>query len=142
LPVWAIELGGDAWLYGFPEIPGIDGPAGFKVAKHFPEETIDPDDDLAKEVRTGDEEVVRPFLEKWLPSAAGACTKVHTCMYGNSDDGHFQIGTLSGHKRVVVIAGLSGHGFKFQPVLGEIGADLVLEGATQHNIAFLPCRQK
>jgi glycine/D-amino acid oxidase-like deaminating enzyme len=58
-------------------------------------------------------------------------------MYGNSDDGHFRIGLLPQHNRVCVIAGLSGHGFKFQPVLGEIGADLVLKGNTDFDISFL-----
>ncbi len=137
LPVWAIELGGDAWLYGFPETAGIDGPSGFKVAKHFPAQAINPDDEQAKEVQEGDEEDVRPYMEKWLPEAAGQCTSVRTCMYGNSDDGHFRIGILPGHSHVVVIAGLSGHGFKFQPVLGEIGADLATEGETAIDISFI-----
>ena len=137
LPVWALQLDGDAWLYGFPEINAVEGPVGFKVAKHFPQETIDPDDDVAKQNRADDAESVRPHLEKWLPATAGACTATHTCMYGNSEDGHFRIGMLHGHKRVVVIAGLSGHGFKFQPVLGEIGADLILQGAGEFDISFL-----
>ena len=137
LPVWAIQLDGDAWLYGFPEISGIEGPKGFKVARHFPEETINPDDDSAKQTREDDVETVRPHLEKWLPAIAGDCTTTHTCMYGNSDDGHFRIGILGEHKQVVVIAGLSGHGFKFQPVLGELGADLVMTGSSSYEIGFL-----
>jgi glycine/D-amino acid oxidase-like deaminating enzyme len=35
------------------------------------------------------------------------------------------------------VAGLSGHGFKFTPVLGEILAELALEGATRQPIEFL-----
>ena len=137
LPVWALQLDGEAWLYGFPEINAVEGPVGFKVAKHFPQETIDPDDDVAKQTRADDAESVRPHLEKWLPATAGACTTTRTCMYGNSEDGYFRIGKLQGHQRVVVIAGLSGHGFKFQPVLGEIGADLILQGTSEFEISFL-----
>ena len=137
LPVWSIEMGGDIWLYGFPMTPNIPGPAGLKVAKHFPEETIDPDDEVAKEVRADDEETVRSYLEEWLPEVAGSCITMHTCMYGNSDDGHFRIGLLPEHNRVCVIAGLSGHGFKFQPVVGEIGADLAMKGRTEFDISFL-----
>jgi glycine/D-amino acid oxidase-like deaminating enzyme len=40
-------------------------------------------------------------------------------------------------ERVAFAAGLSGHGFKFSPVLGEILADLVLTGATTLDIEFL-----
>ena len=137
LPVWSIEMGGDVWLYGFPTTPNIPGPVGLKVAKHFPEETIDPNDEDAKKIRADDQETVRSYLESWLPQVAGSCTSMHTCMYGNSDDGHFRIGMLPEHSHIVVIAGLSGHGFKFQPVLGEIGADLVLEGNTDFDISFL-----
>jgi glycine/D-amino acid oxidase-like deaminating enzyme len=38
---------------------------------------------------------------------------------------------------VVFGAGFSGHGYKFAPVIGEILADLALEGSTSHEIAFL-----
>lgn len=33
-------------------------------------------------------------------------------------------------------AGFSGHGFKFVPVIGEIVADLVCDGATAHPLAL------
>jgi sarcosine oxidase len=36
--------------------------------------------------------------------------------------------------RVVVACGFSGHGFKFVPVVGEIVADLVQDGTTEHDI--------
>jgi sarcosine oxidase len=137
LPVWSLQLEDDSWLYGFPEEDGLLGPKGLKVARHFPNETIDPDDENAKTVRKGDAEDVRPHLKKWLPGATGNCVVVRTCMYANSVDGHFRIGRLPNHERVTVIAGLSGHGFKFQPILGEIGADLALTGETPHGISFL-----
>ena len=44
-------------------------------------------------------------------------------------------------RRVTVAAGFSGHGFKFAPVVGEILADLALEGSTRHPISlFAPSR--
>jgi len=137
LPVWSLELEDNSWLYGFPEMGDLEGPKGLKVARHYPNETIDPDDDGAKAVRKGDAEDVRPFLKKWLPGATGDCVVVRTCMYANSEDGHFRIGLLPNHKNVTVIAGLSGHGFKFQPILGELGADLALNCTTSYDIEFL-----
>jgi sarcosine oxidase len=38
---------------------------------------------------------------------------------------------------VIVGAGFSGHGFKFCSVVGEILADLALDGETGHEIGFL-----
>jgi len=37
----------------------------------------------------------------------------------------------------VIAGGFSGHGFKFAPVVGEILADLALEGGTDHSIEFM-----
>jgi sarcosine oxidase len=40
-----------------------------------------------------------------------------------------------------VACGFAGHGFKFVPVVGEILADLTIDGATRHPIAvFDPAR--
>jgi sarcosine oxidase len=36
----------------------------------------------------------------------------------------------------VVACGFSGHGFKFVPVVGEILADLALDGRTDHPIGL------
>jgi glycine/D-amino acid oxidase-like deaminating enzyme len=38
---------------------------------------------------------------------------------------------------MVVVAGFSGHGYKFAPVVGEIAADLAIDGATPRPAAFL-----
>ncbi|PYR35790.1 MAG: N-methyl-L-tryptophan oxidase, partial [Acidobacteria bacterium] len=37
---------------------------------------------------------------------------------------------------VLVAAGFSGHGFKFCSVVGEILADLTLDGGTRHDISL------
>ena len=137
LPVWAVELDDTSLLYGFPRMKGLPGPHGFKVARHWVGPAINPDDDHAKEVVDGDASEVKELLARWLPQAVGPVLAVRTCMYSNSNSGHFRIGHHPESDRVTIIAGLSGHGFKFQPVLGEIGADLAICGSTEHNIDFL-----
>ncbi|GBD16745.1 Monomeric sarcosine oxidase [bacterium HR26] len=42
---------------------------------------------------------------------------------------------------MVIGCGFSGHGFKFASVVGEILADLALEGNTRHPIDFLSLRR-
>jgi len=49
-------------------------------------------------------------------------------------DEHFIIETSS--QAVSVAAGFSGHRFKFCSVVGEILADLALEGGTSHDISL------
>ena len=48
------------------------------------------------------------------------------------------------HTNVVIAAGFSGHGFKFCSVVGEIVAELALDGRSRHEIGMfgldrLPC---
>jgi glycine/D-amino acid oxidase-like deaminating enzyme len=54
-----------------------------------------------------------------------------------SPDEHFVIDSHPAYENVVFAAGLSGHGFKFVPVLGQALAQLVLDGATDLPIEFL-----
>lgn len=63
-----------------------------------------------------------PFLRNVLPGI-GCCLYGAACTYDNSPDEDFIIDTLPGHDNTLLITGLSGHGFKFASVLGEIAAD-------------------
>ena len=56
-------------------------------------------------------------------------------------DGHFVVDRHPQYPQVALAAGLSGHGFKFVPVLGKILADLALDGRTSLPIEFLSCRR-
>ena len=67
-----------------------------------------------------------------FPGGAGRLTHASTCMYTNSPDGHFIGGNHPFHNHVSIACGLSGHGFKFSSVLGEVLADLALEGKNHH----------
>ena len=64
------------------------------------------------------------------PAGHASCRAV-ACLYTTTPDQHFVIGP---HPRarpnVTVACGFSGHGFKFVPVVGEVLADLALDGST------------
>jgi sarcosine oxidase len=60
-----------------------------------------------------------------------------TCLFENSPDEHFVIDVHPDDENVVFAAGFSGHGFKFASVVGEILADLALDGGTEHEIGFM-----
>jgi sarcosine oxidase len=62
-------------------------------------------------------------------------------MYSNTPDAHFIIDRLADDPNVIVASACSGHGFKFSSVIGEILADLVLDGETRHPIGFLSARR-
>ena len=80
-------------------------------------------------------------LSTRLPTLPGRHLRGVACMYTTTPDQHFVIARHPGHATVTVAAGFSGHGFKFAPVVGEILADLALEGTTRHPISlFNPSR--
>jgi glycine/D-amino acid oxidase-like deaminating enzyme len=59
------------------------------------------------------------------------------CLYTMSPDENFIVDRHPAHANVVFAAGLSGHGFKFVPVLGRALAELALDGGTKLPIGFL-----
>ncbi len=132
---FAMETPSGQVFYGFPELDG----RGVKVAEHSGgEEVMDPSN-LERALRRGDQLPVEGFTREFLPGVSDQCTYHAACMYTESSDGHFIIDRHVEHERVVYAAGLSGHGFKFAPVLGEILADLALEGGTSLPMDFLRC---
>lgn len=119
----------DGHYYGFPrhDVPG------FKFGKfnHF-EETVDPDQ-MNREPRSKDEEVLRAYAERYFPEGAGPTMRLATCMFTNTPDGHFILDTLPDKPQITVGAGFSGHGFKFASVIGEILADITIDGKTDYD---------
>jgi len=62
-------------------------------------------------------------------------------MYTMSPDEHFVVDRHPELPNFVFAAGLSGHGFKFVPVLGRALADLALDGGTELPIEFLSLKR-
>ena len=131
LPIYIVD-DTDRIFYGFPYIDG----QGVKVAGlHFGDKA-DPDT-IDRTVSAGDEERVRRWLRRRMPLANGERRDARVCMYTNTPDAHFIIDRLAADPNVLVASACSGHGFKFSSVIGEILADLVIDGETRHPISFL-----
>jgi sarcosine oxidase len=131
LPIYIVD-DTDRIFYGFPYVEG----QGVKVAGlHFGDKA-DPDT-VDRVASPSDEERVRAWLRRRMPLANGERRDAKVCMYTNTPDANFIVDRLGGHPNVVVASACSGHGFKFSSVIGEILADLVLDGETRHPISFL-----
>ena len=76
-----------------------------------------------------------------VPTLPGRFLRAAPCMYTMTPDDHFVIATHPQHEQVTVACGFSGHGFKFVPVVGEILADLAIDGATTHPIGLFDPRR-
>jgi sarcosine oxidase len=131
-PVFNLVVPEGRW-YGFP----VFGVPGFKIGRyHHRNEVVDPDD-FDRAPQPADEELLRPFLQRYFPAGAGPTASLATCLFENSPDEHFLLDLHPDCPQAVVAAGFSGHGFKFCTVVGEIAADLALSGTTRHDVDFL-----
>jgi sarcosine oxidase len=63
------------------------------------------------------------------------------CLYTNAPDRDFIVGPLPDQPNVILVSACSGHGFKFAPAIGELGADLATAAPPRVAIqAFSPTR--
>jgi sarcosine oxidase len=128
-PVFLLQVP-EGFFYGFP----VFSVPGFKLGCfHHLREQVDPDT-LRREAGERDEAVLRSCIQPYFPDADGPTMALKVCMFTNTPDEHFIIDRLPDHPQVAIAAGFSGHGFKFCSVVGEILADLVARGATDHDI--------
>jgi monomeric sarcosine oxidase len=110
-------------IYGFPIHLGCNG--WVKATSHAFGTPTDPDhvtpqDDLA--IAT-----ISTQIRELLPGLNHAqIARVDSCMYDVTPDEDFILDRLPSDPRVIFATGLSGHGFKFGLLLGEILSSLVL----------------
>lgn len=116
-------------FYGFPAENGV-----LKVAQHTGGQVIgSPEERLPFGAVDSDTSEVAGFLNRILPGV-GAIGHGASCTYDNSPDEDFIIDTLPGQPNVMVVAGLSGHGFKYSSVLGEIASDFAQNKAAEFDL--------
>jgi sarcosine oxidase len=138
LPTWIYEPDDGNMFYSFPAVDGADTvKAAFFRADGTPADpnTID------REVHDEEVEFIRGYLGRHVPAMDGELVAARTCMYTNTPDQHFVVSAHPDHPQVAVAAGFSGHGYKFCSVIGEILADLAIDGGTGHPVdLFAPSR--
>ena len=130
---FAVEEDDGRFYYGFPAIDG----EGVKVAEHSGGAAIARPEDRGDAPEPGESEAIDAFLAQRIPALAGQPGSFQRCLYEISSDHHFLIDRHPASDRVVFGAGLSGHGFKFSPALGEALAVMTLEDRTPEHFKFL-----
>jgi len=130
LPVFLLDVE-EGLYYGLPEY----GIPGLKFGKMYHRrEVIDPDTWDRSAIEPEDLDVLRVAISRYLPDADGPILSLKTCIFTMAPDTHFIIDAVPGTSNVTVVSPCSGHGFKFSSVIGEIAADLALDGGTEHDI--------
>jgi glycine/D-amino acid oxidase-like deaminating enzyme len=136
-PAFLVDRPGlPAPLYGFPDF-GDGVKAAFHGSGDFTDAThINREINLSRDI-----EPIVTAMEQWMPGATQTFRSAKPCMYTLTPDANFVIDRHPTHANLILCGGFSGHGFKFAPVIGEIGADLALDGGSRHRIDFLSLRR-
>lgn len=129
VPVTIWELKSGKTFYTIP-----DEGEGFKIGVHYGGELTNVAE-IDRNVSASEASKARALLTKYIPPAGGEVLRSSVCMYTNTPDLHFLIDWLpDSAQRVLIVSPCSGHGFKFAPAIGEIGAQLVTGGASDFDI--------
>jgi sarcosine oxidase len=133
-PIYIWQTDKDTILYGFPATDCDH--CGVKAALHSGGDICTPDS-IERGIQEQDITEIREQLAACIPALNGNLLHAATCMYTMTPDEHFVVSRHPHYSQVTIACGFSGHGFKFTSVLGEVLADLSMEGRTKYPIDFL-----
>jgi sarcosine oxidase len=130
-PIYAYEYRAGNICYGFPRLS-----RGVKASvMHDGENVLDPDD-VERTVRESEVDKLRAALRPILPKLAKAQVRESdVCLFTNTPDHDFVIDFHPFSPQILISSPCSGHGFKFASAIGEIQADLLMEGKTKFDLS-------
>ena len=126
LALW--EFGPNAAFASFP----IEGGA-IKTTIHHGGDPTTPDT-VRRDVGADEVAAMRKMLKRFLPGANGAHRRSAVCLYTNVGGGDFLIDTHPRHRQVLLASPCSGFGFKFASAIGELLAELLVDGKTKWDL--------
>lgn len=113
-PAFLIERPEDCF-YCIPELDYL----GMKVAEHSGGVTVEDPSCVDRACDPGELAAAEAFLDRHFNFTRRRLVHHSVCMYSMSTDGHFVVDAHPDFPNIVFAAGMSGHGFKFAPVIGE-----------------------
>lgn len=140
-PIWIWEFGTavEDLMYGFPAIDGARG--GVKLASEQYKKSTNPDT-VSRDVSKQDiEEMYRGYVSPHFAGISERCVKAVSCLYTVTPDHRFVIDAHPEYPQVIVASPCSGHGFKHSAAIGEVLAQLVVEGHSEIDISAFAFRR-
>ena len=130
-PIWCYDNAAGQMTYGFPRLK-----RGVKMAVMHEGERS-PDGNAVRETADdADLALTRERCGELLPAIRTApMRELAACRFTNTPDLDFVIDHHPGHPQVLVSSPCSGHGYKFASAVGEVSAELLLDGGTAFDIS-------
>jgi sarcosine oxidase len=138
--IWTAEHGApdfrlmvaEGSFYGIPSVDGL----GLKIGRHDQGQPTTART-IRRDVDAAESDYLRAVLDAYLPGASGPVTQVITCMYTMTPDEQYIVESHPAFPQVVYGCGCSGTSYKFSGVIGEMLADLALDGTTSYDTRFI-----
>lgn len=127
-PIALWEFGPNAAFASFPVQDGE-----IKTTIHHGGEPTTADR-VRRDVGADEIAAMRRMLQRFLPGANGAHRRSAVCLYTNVGGGDFLIDAHPEHRQVLLASPCSGFGFKFASAIGELLADLLVDGKTKWDL--------
>jgi sarcosine oxidase len=125
-PIFMFECTDGRLMYGFPRLE-----RGVKVAIHHEGRLYDTPEEVDRAVRREEIDATRESLAQLLPALSTAAVRESaTCVYTDTPDTHFLVDFHPRYPQLLLSSPCSGHGFKFSSAIGELQAELLLEGTS------------
>jgi sarcosine oxidase len=130
-PIYAYEYRPGNICYGFPRLP-----RGVKASVMHDGETVPDPDKVNRTVENSEVKPLRGALRRILPALCTAPVReTDVCLFTNTPDHDFIIDFHPFSPQVLISSPCSGHGFKFASAIGEIQAELLVNGKTEFDLS-------
>jgi sarcosine oxidase len=131
LPVFIQEVREGNSRYGFPTLDGKT----VKIAVRHEGEATTPDT-VDREVHARDLVPLQTFIDQHLVGTVPRAARAQVCLYTNTPDHHFLVGSPPDKPWMLVLGGFSGHGFKYSPLIGDAAAGWTQSGGLNPLLDF------
>jgi sarcosine oxidase len=130
-PIFAYEYKAGHICYGFPK-----NERGVRAAVMHSGEISQSPDGVRRDVDAREIGPLRAALRPVLPGLSAASVRESaTCLFTNTADHDFLIDFHPAYPQVLISSACSGHGFKFSSAIGELQANLLIDGAAGFDLS-------
>jgi sarcosine oxidase len=130
--IWIFEKGGNFGFYGFPSLDGKT----IKLASEQYNVVTAPDKEEDRAVSELEKQsAYSDYVRGRLPGLSDQCESAMSCLYTTTPDANFVIDFHPDSDRIIIASPCSGHGFKHSAAIGEVLAELAVNGASKIDIS-------
>jgi sarcosine oxidase len=130
--IWAHGPEPSDFFYGFPSLPGSNS---VKTAGEQYDTATEPDNVQRSVDPAESHHVYDTHLKGRLAGLRPVAVKAVTCLYTVSPDSNFLIDWHPESERILVVSPCSGHGFKHSAAIGEVAAQVAVEGRSRIDVS-------